>query len=165
MGKLLAFTVLAGLLGACSTPVASRQAADGSEYPPPACRTITGIADIDGAPQQISGLACLQPDGTWQIVQSDSGTLAYPLDWSDATTWYAGPWYGWWPPVFIGGTFVFVDRFHHFHHMDHVYPGVPHMRPVSGMHGGFHGGHGVWSGMGHSGGNGGMGGMGAGGHR
>ena len=158
MRKLLAFNVLACLLGACSVPVASQQAADGSYYPPPACRTVTGTAEIDGAPQLISGLACLQPDGTWQIVQSNDGTLVYPAAWTDSTTWYAGPWYGWWPPVFVGGSFVFIDRFHHFHHMDHVHPGGPHMHPVSGMHGGFHGGHGgVWNGMGHAGGMGGGG--------
>lgn len=164
MCKLLAFNVLACLLSACTTPVASPQAAYGSYPPdttPAACRPVTGTAEIDGAPQQISGLACLQSDGTWQIMQSDD-TLVYPVAWPDATAYYAGPWYGWWPPVFVGGSFVFVDHFHHFHHMDHVFPGGPHMHPVSGMHGGFHGGHGgVWSGMGHAGG----GGMGGGGHR
>lgn len=161
MSRLLAFSVLACLLGACTTPVASQQAAYGP-YPPPApCRPVTGTTEIDGTPQQISGLACLQPDGTWQIMQSDD-TLVYPVAWPDATAYYAGPWYGWWPPVFVGGSVVFVDHFHHFHHMDHVFPGGPHMHPVSGMHGGFHGGHGgVWSGMGHGGG----GGMGGGGHR
>jgi len=164
MRKLFAFNVLAVLLAACSTPVVSQQPADAS-YPPPPCRTVTGTAVIDGAPQQISGLACLQPDGTWQIVQGDD-TLVYPVAWPDASAYYAGPWYGWWPPVFVSGSFVFIDHFHHFHHMDHVFPGAPHTRPVSGMHGGFHGGHGtVWSGMGHAGGTGGMGGMGGGGHR
>ena len=154
MRKLLAFAVLACLLGACTTPVASQQAADATYYPPPpSCRTVTGTAEIDGTPQVISGLACLQPDGTWQIVQGNDGTEVYPVAWTDATTWYAGPWYGWWPPVFVGGSFVFVDHFHHFHHMDHVFPGGPHMHPAPGMHGGFHGGFhgghgGVWSGTG-----------------
>lgn len=164
MRKFLAVNVLACLLGACATPVVSQQAAYGPyppDTPPATCRPVTGTAVIDGAPQQISGLACLQPDGTWQIMQSDD-TLVYPVAWPDATAYYAGPWYGWWPPVFVGGSFVFVDHFHHFHHMDHVFPGAPHMHPVSGMHGGFHGGHGgVWSSMGHAGG----GGMGGGGHR
>ncbi|WP_092001647.1 hypothetical protein [Paraburkholderia lycopersici] len=164
MRKLFAFDLLACLLGACSAPVVSQQAADAYSPPPPTCRAVTGTAEIDGAPQQIGGLACLQPDGTWQIVQGDSDALVYPVAWPDAAAYYAGPWYGWWPPVFVGGSFVFVDRFHHFHHMNHVSSGGPHMHPVSGMHGGFHGGHGgVWGGMGHAGG--GMGGMGGGAHR
>jgi hypothetical protein len=34
------------------------------------CRAIAGRAEIDGTMQQIVGRACLQPDGTWQILQS-----------------------------------------------------------------------------------------------
>jgi surface antigen len=151
MRSLLAVNALAGLLMACSAPVASQQVNDVlnvTNAAPPPCRMVTGTADIDGTPQQISGLACLQPDGTWQIVQGDGDTLVYPVAWPDVPDTYAGPWYGWWPPVFVGGSFVFVDHFHHFHHMDHVYPGRGGMHPTSGVHGGFHGGGAVWSGMG-----------------
>jgi hypothetical protein len=34
---------------------------------------VNGTADIDGATQNISGRACKQPDGTWQIQQQDTG--------------------------------------------------------------------------------------------
>ena len=48
--------------GQIVTP-ATRQVADG-RY----CREYTRTATIDGRPQQIYGRACLQPDGSWQIV-------------------------------------------------------------------------------------------------
>ncbi|WP_412026009.1 hypothetical protein [Burkholderia cepacia] len=82
------------------------------------CRAVVAQANIDGTDQQIVGRACLQSDGTWQIVQSDDGSvLWYPA----AAYPYVDPWY-WGPPLFIGAgvSFVFVDRFRHFHHFDHV---------------------------------------------
>ncbi|WP_213301475.1 hypothetical protein [Paraburkholderia sacchari] len=163
----LSFTgLLCGLLAGCTTPVASQQAAD-----IPVCREVTGTADIDGTPQQVSGLACRQPDGSWRIVQGDYDTLVYP----DTVDYYGAPWYGVWPPFFVGASVVFVDRFHHFHHMDHVRAGEPGMRMTGmrgGFHGGFHGG-GFHRGGFHGGANGastgavwsGAGGMGGGGHR
>ncbi|MGU7780066.1 hypothetical protein [Burkholderia sp. PU8-34] len=99
------------------------------------CRAVVGQAEIDGTEQQIVGRACLQSDGTWQIVQSPDGSILwYPL----AAYPYPDPWY-WGPPLFIGAgvSFIFVDRFHHFHHfhrfdhfvrfnqMDHRRFGVP----------------------------------------
>ncbi|NTX25566.1 hypothetical protein HT746_00080 [Burkholderia pyrrocinia] len=81
------------------------------------CRAVVAQADIDGTEQQIVGRACLQSDGTWQIVQSPDGSVM----WYPAAAYpYADPWY-WGPPLFIGAGvgFVFVDRFHHFHHFDH----------------------------------------------
>ncbi|KVD84455.1 hypothetical protein WS62_20245 [Burkholderia sp. ABCPW 14] len=96
------------------------------------CRAVLGQADIDGTVQQVVGRACLQSDGTWQIVQSPDGSvLWYPL----AAYPYPDPWY-WGPPLFIGAgvSFIFVDRFHHFRHfhrfdhfnqMDHRRFGMP----------------------------------------
>lgn len=152
----LSFTgLLCAMLAGCTTPAASQQMAD-----MPVCRMVTGTADIDGTPQQISGLACQQPDGSWQIMQGDNETLVYP----NTVDYYDAPWYGVWPPFFVGASVVFVDRFHHFHHMDHVHAGAPDMRigmPAGfhgGIHNGFHGGFGgvrtgaVWSGMGAMGG-------------
>jgi hypothetical protein len=144
MRKLLGSGIVCGVLAFCSAPVAAQQLTDTSN-----CRNVTGTVDIDGTPQQVNGLACQQPDGTWQIQQGQQGdgdTLFYPATaWPDNVDYYYGPWYGWWPPVFIGASFVFVDRFHHVYPMHRVYYGHPGMRPVSGSHGGFHGGGMVWS--------------------
>ncbi|CAE6739148.1 hypothetical protein R69619_02394 [Paraburkholderia nemoris] len=112
------------------------------------CRFVVGQAEIDGVMQQVSGRACLQPDGSWQIVEDDAAALAL----APAPVYYYDPWY-WGPPVLFGGvSVIFVDRFHHFHHMDHVH----YVRGSFGMggHGGWHGGgsaH-MWGGMSHGGG-------------
>jgi surface antigen len=77
------------------------------------CRAVVGRAEIDGTVQQIVGRACLQADGTWQIMQSTDGSMIwYPL----AAYPYPDPWW-WGAPIFIGTgvRFIFVDRYHHFH--------------------------------------------------
>lgn len=83
------------------------------------CRAVIESAEIDGVMQEIAGRACLQSDGTWQIVRDvDGTTLWYPVASYPYT--YVDPW--WWdPPIFLGVgiNFVFVDRLHHFHHFDH----------------------------------------------
>ena len=57
------------------------------------CRAVVGQAEIDGTAQQVVGRACLQPDGTWQFVQSPDGDVMwYPV----ATYPYSDPW--WWGP-------------------------------------------------------------------
>jgi hypothetical protein len=132
---------------ACTTPMASQPAqADplndttATTAVSPTCRMVNGTADIDGATQNISGLACKQPNGTWQIQQQDSG-----VDMGDVSPPPPYPYYPYYDPWFygppvafgFGGSFVFVDRFHHFHHMDHVRAG-----PRGGFRGGFHGGSG-----------------------
>jgi hypothetical protein len=140
---------------ACTTPVVSQP--DAADLPndttttsavSPTCRMVSGTADVDGATQNISGLACKQPDGTWQIQQQDTGVdmgdVYPPPPYPDYP--YYDPWfYG--PPVAFGfgASFVFVDRFHHFHHIDHV-----HFGPRGGFHGagGFHGGRGLHGGGG-----------------
>ncbi len=102
------------------------------------CRAVVEQAEIDGTVQQIVGRACLQGDGTWQIVQSpDSSVLWYPV----AAYPYPDPWY-WGPPLFVsaGASFIFIDRFHHFHrfrHFDHFHQ-IGHNRFGAPMGGGFH---------------------------
>lgn len=147
----LSFTgLLCGVLAGCTTPVASQQAVDEPVADTSVCRMVTGTADIDGTPQQISGLACRQPDGSWQIVQGDNDTLVYP-EYPETIDYYGAPWYGVWPPFFVGASVVFVDHFHHFHHMDHVHAGGPGM-PMTGVRGSFHNGfHGGFRGGFHGG--------------
>jgi surface antigen len=116
----LGAVLVAGLL--CAAPAAAQ--IDTTTSPPVGtCRQVTGQAEIDGTIQPISGLACLQPDGTWQIVQNLDGSWVVPAE--DYTAYYGpgyayGPWY--WGAIVVGGgaTFVFVDHFHHFHHFSHV---------------------------------------------
>lgn len=126
----------------CAAPASAQTDADAPLAETSVCRFVAGQAEIDGVMQQVSGRACLQPDGSWQIVQDDVGALA--------PTYYYDPWY-WGPPVVfgVGVSVIFVDRFHHFHHMDHV-------RYVRGSYGvggrgGWHGGSSahVWGGGAH----------------
>lgn len=105
------------------------------------CRAILEQADIDGVIQPVAARACLQPDGTWQIVRDDddSSVIVYPA----AAYPYPDPWY-WGPPIFvgIGAGFVFIDRSHHVHHfhrMGHPHFGGFHSNAVM-PHDGFHGG-------------------------
>lgn len=44
----------------------------------PECRQFTAPATIDGSPQQLAGLACRQPDGTWMPVEAVSQVYASP---------------------------------------------------------------------------------------
>lgn len=111
--------LVAGML--CAAPAAAQDEASTSSPPLGTCRQVTGQAEIDGVMQPISGLACLQSDGTWQIVQNMDGNWGIPE--SDYAYYYGyGPWY-WGPPVVFGAgaSFVFIDRFHHFHHFDHFH--------------------------------------------
>jgi surface antigen len=99
------------------------------------CRAIVGEAEIDGSMQQIAGRACLQSDGTWQIVQSSDGSvLWYPL----AAYPYPDLWW-WGPPILFGAgvSFIFVDHFHHFHHFYHFHP-MNHGRFGAPIGTGFH---------------------------
>ena len=101
------------------------------------CRAVAGQAEIDGSMQQVVGRACLQSDGTWQIVESPDGSmLVYPVAYYP----YPDPWY-WGPPLFIGAgaSFVFVDRFHHHFHFDHFHQ-MGHMHVGAPAGPGFHGG-------------------------
>jgi surface antigen len=120
---------------ACAAPVEAQ--ADPVSADTSTCRFVVGQAEIDGVMQQITGRACLQADGTWQIVEDDAAAQAL----ADGPVYYYDPWY-WGPPVVfgVGVSFVFVDRFHHFHHMDHV----RYMHGVRGPYG--VGGHGGWRG-------------------
>ncbi len=93
------------------------------------CRAVAGQAEIDGTTQRMVGRACLQSDGTWQIVQNPDGSVL----WYPVTAYpYPDPWW-WGPPLFIGGgvILIFVDHFHHFHRfvhfhqLDHGHFGAP----------------------------------------
>lgn len=131
---------------ACTAPVAAQAMPDDATGAAPPCRNIVGQTQIDGTMQQITGLACQQPDGTWQVVQSDDAALplypalAYP---------YYDPWYWGGFVTVVGGSFIFIDRFHHHYHMDHVHfgHGSYGWHGNGGMHGGFgtfqHGGGGM----------------------
>ena len=50
-------------------PAYSTPPAAGSSQPQQACHEYQTTAIIDGKPQPVYGRACLQPDGTWRIVQ------------------------------------------------------------------------------------------------
>lgn len=139
------------LCAVCAAPVEAQSDANAPSIDASTCRFVVGQAEIDGVMQQVSGRACLQPDGSWQIVEDDAAALAL----APAPVYYYDPWY-WGPPVVFGAgvSFVFVDRFHHFHHMDHVRDS--HGSHGMGTHGGWHGApmH-PWGGMSHGGGGGG----------
>lgn len=138
---------------ACTAPVAAQTVVDGAPYAAPPCRTVVGQAEIDGTMQQITGLACQQPDGSWQIVQGDDTAVAlYP---APAYPYY-DPWYwGGVVTVGIGGPFFFIDRFHHRHPLGQVHfsrtefgvrtrsggwHGSGGWQHTGGMHGGWGGG-------------------------
>ncbi|WP_454754337.1 hypothetical protein [Cupriavidus necator] len=110
-------------------------AASAEELVSAPCQQVVGQAEIGGVLQEISGVACLQPDGTWQLVDGASGAVTYA-----APAYYYDPWY--WAPVGVsfGGSVIFVDRFHHFHHMHHVFFRRPGVIVRGGFHNGFHGG-------------------------
>ncbi|MFJ1256866.1 hypothetical protein [Cupriavidus sp. CuC1] len=136
MGKALgAVAALLAGLGLC-VPAAAQMAAAGAwDTDGVPCQEVVGQAEIRGVLQQVVGLACLQPDGTWQIVEgADRGPVTYPAPGS----YYVDPWY--WAPVGVGlgADFIFIDRFHHFHRMHHMFFRRSGMG--DGFHGGFHGG-------------------------
>lgn len=129
MGKVLAAAaaVCAGLSFGVAAPAEELVSAP--------CQQVVGQAEIDGVLQVISGVACLQPDGTWQLVDGATGVVTYA-----APAYYYDPWY--WAPVGVGfgAGVIFVDRFHHFHHMHHVFVRRPGVIVRGGFHGGFHSG-------------------------
>ncbi|MDR3382352.1 hypothetical protein [Cupriavidus basilensis] len=121
--------LLAGL-GLSAPAAAQAVAADAWNGDSSPCQQMAGQVEIDGYVQQVVGLACLQPDGSWQMVDSSGGAVAY-----GQPAYYYDPWY--WTPVGVGfgASFIFVDRFHHAHSMHRVF--LP--RPGGGFHGGSHG--------------------------
>ena len=130
---------------ACAGPVVAQEAADSAANAAPPCQQIAGQAEIDGTMQQITGLACLQPDGTWQIVQgADNSVALYP---APIYPYYDPFYWGGVVAVGFGGPFFFVDRFHHHHSIGYV-----HFSRASfgaGVRaGGWHGGAGTWQGSG-----------------
>jgi surface antigen len=136
---------------ACAAPVAAQTMQDGATAAAPPCQNIAGQAEIDGTMQQVTGLACQQPDGSWQFVQGyDSAVGYYPPPYAYYDPWYWGAFV-----TVVGGSFIFFDRFHHHYPMNHVYfnrvsYGVG--ARVHGWHGttGVHGGS--WGAIQHGGG-------------
>ncbi|MFV8670082.1 hypothetical protein ACNRC9_13850 [Ralstonia pseudosolanacearum] len=126
-------------LGVCACAIAQ-------DIPVGTCRPMVGQAEIDGVMQQVSGTACLQPDGTWQMADGTTVAYAGPPYFVD-DTWY------WAPGGVVFGSVIFIDRFHHAHHMHHAF--FRHDGGGFGRGGGFHhgGGHGGHDG-GHDGGHG-----------
>ncbi|AMP36674.1 hypothetical protein [Ralstonia solanacearum] len=125
-------TTLMGL-GVCACATAQ-------DVPVGTCRPMMGQTEIDGVVQQVSGTACLQPDGTWQMADGTPVAYAGPPYYVD-DTWY------WAPAGVVFGGVIFIDRFHHAHRMHDVFfhhdgrgfgrGGFHH----GGGHGGGHGGH------------------------
>ena len=101
------------------------------------CQQVVGQAEIGGVMQTIAGVACLQPDGTWQMV--DSSSVGY-----GGGDYYYDPWY-WTPYVGFAGV-IFIDHHHRPHVMHHVF--FPSRGVIvrgghfvhGGAPGGFHGG-------------------------
>ncbi|MBB6590388.1 hypothetical protein LBW62_00020 [Ralstonia solanacearum] len=140
--RLTAWTMAMMGLGVCACATAQ-------DVPVGTCRPMMGQTEIDGVVQQVTGTACLQPDGTWQMADGTTVAYAGPPYYVD-DTWY------WAPAGVVFGSVIFIDRFHHAHHMHNVF--FHHDGRGFGR-GGFHhgGGHGGHEG-GHEGGRGGGGG-------
>jgi surface antigen len=139
MRQLVRLGIMLATLGFAAPALAQTydDAAGGYVDPGANCRAVAGQADVDGSMQQVVGRACLQSDGTWQIVENpDGSTLVYPVAYYP----YPDPWY-WGPPLFIGAgvSFIFIDRFHHHSHFDHFHQ-MGHMHVGAPMGSGFHGG-------------------------
>ncbi len=77
------------LCAACAAPVEAQSDANAPLNDASTCRFVVGQAEIDGVMQQVSGRACLQPDGSWQIVEDDAAALAL----GPAPVYYYDPWY------------------------------------------------------------------------
>src|SRR5262249_1518651 len=90
----------------------------GSNEAGPYCREYTSTVRVDGRPQQAHGVACMQPDGTWEIQSeeqsADAGPPSPPPPPVEYVPVYAPPppvvsyhvGYGYWPR-------------HHWHHHPH----------------------------------------------
>ena len=102
---------------ACSGPQVASDAAAASKT---ICQKVTTQAEIGGQMQPVTGIACKQNDGTWQLMQNtDRYYYGYPYAYYD-------PWF--WGPFGFGADFIFIDRDHHHHHFNHgpmVHQGVP----------------------------------------
>jgi hypothetical protein len=120
----------------------------------PTCRDYSAQAIVDGRQQQIVGRACQQSDGSWRVAEGppNAPTQFQTVYWAQPYTHgmyypYYDPWFlG--PPIglSLGGSFVFVDRFHRFHRFHHQFA-RDGFRHDGFMHGGF--GRGGMGGMHH----------------
>lgn len=128
MKRLTVLTMALMSFGICACATAQ-------DVPVGTCQPMVGQTEINGVMQEVQGTACLQPDGTWQMVDTDG----YPVTYAGPPYYVDDTWY-WGPPVFFGSV-VFIDRFHHVHRMHSVF--FRHGGGVGrgGFRGGFHGGH------------------------
>lgn len=139
MHKIPLFAPTSAAVIATFAACATAQPSPGAYIDMSTCRDVSTQIEIDGAMQPVLGRACLQPDGNWMLVGAYDGSASYPY------VYGYGPWY-WGGPILIGGSFVFVDRFHHFHHRNGGFrPGMG--RRPAGMGHGWHGGGGWGGGM------------------
>jgi surface antigen len=131
-----------------------------------ACREFTMPITVGGRQVQGFGEACEQADGTWRITQEGTSEpsagdatpppAVYPTPYPAPypTPYWAEPWWG--APAFVGGSVVFVHRFHRFPHRAFFHDGRFHRAFIrdgrfhrdffhdgfrGGFHSGFHGGH------------------------
>jgi hypothetical protein len=94
--------------------------------PQQSCREYTASALVNGVEQQTVGTACLQPDGRWKIVDSDTDQAAaappqvaavpvappYPYYYPAYPYYYPYPYPAYWGPS-VGFGFRFGGRFRH----------------------------------------------------
>src|SRR5262245_39797280 len=107
---------LCSLLATCTFvltyPSTAAMAADDN------CREFTSTANIGGQEQQVVGMACLQPDGTWRIVSGTASgietgpppiqpppVIAIPAPYPPPPPYWGPPVWG--PPVFVGTSLFF----------------------------------------------------------
>lgn len=111
MGKVAAICASLGLgASVAAQTMASRTWATGMP-----CDQVAVQAVIDNVPQQVIGIACRQPDGSWQFMDSVGGVV----DFYPQSAYYAEPWNAALAGVGLGT--VFVDRFPCVHPMHGVF--------------------------------------------
>jgi hypothetical protein len=141
MRNLLFATSLGLCCAACTVPPAPAISNVTTIVPPdaPNCQDYTAQATVDGTTQPITGRACKQNDGTWQIVESVPGVPPAVAVYTPPPVAYQtfyDPWL-WGPPLgFSAGVFAFVDGRHHVHHFDGHRPFFPN-RPFFHRQNGF----------------------------
>jgi hypothetical protein len=114
----------------------------------PGCRQFTSTVKIDGRNQRVSGRACQQPDGSWQIMPADTAgagaappqgygypapyDAGYPYPYPYPYYPYSYPYYwnGWGGP--FSASFFFGNRFGGFQHFGH--DGFHHGGGMGGHH-------------------------------
>jgi hypothetical protein len=127
-GRLVSLIALALAASACTivhpAPQVVSSAPAGAPPTQQQCREYTATATIDGRPQETVGTACLDPDGTWRIVDAEHppGTNTQPQSYAAVPAYpvYPYPYYYpypyWGPAVSLGFGFRFGGHHHHHFH-------------------------------------------------